>query len=451
MKFKKLKFLILIGSVAISSLQSTKAEAIFASVKSTGMAATAISYPLDSLCGAYNPAGEAYIGDRLDLEGGWVHNWGSANNKGNILLNPITHQPVIDPATGQPVLNPFTNGHFDGMRTKDVFPVNFGINKVWCLGCDFELSTSLIVYNRNYQKTSYKQPLRLLGTSKAGLEYINETVSPIIALKWCDSHTLGISINYQIERIKVNGLENFDHFPTLLNPTGTIAPGHVTNRGYDYAHGWGVTIGYLGRITDCLSIGVTYQPKTKMSRMDKYKGFLAQRGRLDVPQKIGAGISYRFMGCVVAAFDVEHIQWSQVKSLHNPLIPKDPAIPGLPNLLGTSNGPGFGFRNQWYYRVGLEWTINECWVARVGFRHANAPIKSSQTAVNVLTLDTVEDFITVGGTWNINPCNELSIVYAYGFEHEIHGKNSIPLAFGGGEASLKEQKYALGIAWGWKF
>lgn len=451
MRFKHFKFLAFAGAIAALSAQSNQAEAIFASVKSTGMAATAISYPLDSLCGAYNPAGEAYIDDRVDVEGGWVHDWGSNTTKGNIVLDPVTHQPIINPETGKPEENPFTNGHFEGMRSKDVFPGNLGINKVWCLGCDWELATSLIIYNRNYQKTTYNKPLYLLGTSNAGLEYVNETVSPIVALKWCDSHTLGISVNYQIERVKVNGIQNFDHLPTLTNPTGTIAPGHVTNRGYDYATGWGVTIGYLGRITDCLNIGLTYQPKTKMSRMNKYKGFLAQKGRLDVPEKIGGGISYKFLNCLVVAFDVEYIRWSPVRSLSNPLIAKVTTIPGVPNLLGEDDGPGFGFKNQTYYRVGAEWTINESWVARIGFRHANSPVRPSQTAVNALSLDTVEDFITVGGTWNINQCNELSFFYAYGFENVINGKNSIPAAFGGGEINLKEQKYALGVAWGWKF
>lgn len=440
MEFKKLKFLAYIGSLAALCLHSNQAEAIFASVKSTGMGATSISYPLDTLCGAYNPAGEAFIGDRVDVEAAWVHDWGSATLTGN-KADPVTHLP-------SDTLNPFTNGHFNGMKTKDIYPVNFGINKTWCLGCDWELATSVIVYNRNYQKTTYSQPLFLLGTSNAGLEYLNETISPIVAVKWCDSHSLAISVNYQVERIKANGLQNFDTLATITNPVGTVSPGSVTNRGYDYSTGWGVTIGYLGRFTDCLSVGVTYQPKTKMTRLSKYKGFLAQHGRLDVPQKIGAGISYRFLDCVVLAFDVEHINWKQVKALSNPLLPNGALFP---NPLGSSQGPGFGFRNQWYYRVGLEWTIDENWVARIGYRHANTPIKKSQTAVNVLTLDTVEDFITVGGTWNINPCNELSIVYAYGFENKIKGKDSVPFIFGGGEANLKEQKYALGVAWGWKF
>lgn len=449
MKKCLLNTFVCIGSMMALCMHSTPVEAIFASVKATGMAAACISHPIDSLAGAYNPAGMGDVGDRFDLEAAWVRDRGHARVKGNIALNPITHRPIIDPTTGQPVLNPFTNGKFNGMRTKDVFPVGFGLNKIWCFGCDWHLATGIVVYNRNYQKTTYKHALPLLGTTKAGLEYVNETVSPIVAVTWCNSHTIGVSANYQIERIKVNGLQNFavpvsPFFP--LVPGGSLFPNNVTNRGYGWSTGWGVTIGYLGHITDCLTIGLTYQPKTSMRRIHKYKGFLAEHGKLDIPQKIGAGISYYIMPCLVVAFDVEHIEWDKVKALHNPLLSD-----GILQPLGSSNGPGFGFVNQWYYRFGVEWEVDECWTLRAGYRFANAPIKRHQTAVNLLTLDVVESFATVGATWNVTECNELSIMGAYGFENTIKGKDSIPNFLGGGNIDLTEQKFAIGLAWGLKF
>lgn len=446
MKRRLLHSLVCIGSLITLCFHSTPAEAIFASVKATGMAAACISHPLDSLVGAYNPAGIGDIGDRFDIEGAWVHNRGHIRIKDNILINPATGQPVIDPVTGQPVLNSFTNGKFDGMRDKNFFPVNAGLNKVWCFGCDWHLATGIVFYNRTYQKTSYKEPLLLLGQSKAGLEYLNETVSPIVAITWCNSHTLGVSANYQIERLKVSGLENFDR-PVLPGlPGGSLFPGHVTNRGHGWSTGWGVTIGYLGHITDCLTIGFTYQPETSMRRIDKYKGFLAQHGKLNIPRKIGAGISYYIMPCLVVAFDVENIQWSKIKALHNPLISDGTLQP-----LGASNGSGFGFRDQWFYRFGIEWEVDDCWTLRAGYRFANAPIKRSQTAVNLLTLDTVESFATVGATWYFTECNELSVVGAYGFENTIKGKNSIPGFLGAGEVDLTEQKFAIGLAWGYRY
>lgn len=397
-----------------------QAEAVLASVKSTGMAATAIAYPQDALCAAYNPAGIVWVGDRIDSEIGWLHDTGHAR---------ITDSIV-----------PTVNGRRDGMRTKNVVAPSFGITKNFCCDC-VDIAFGLVLYNRNYQKTTYKNPIALFGTTKPGLEYLHETIAPSVAIRFWNRHSLGVSIDWQIQRLKVNGLQNFD------NPLFSSNPGHVTNRGYSYAQGVTATFGYRLEITDSLAIGLTYQPKTVMHKFRKYSGFLAEQGRLDIPEKIGAGVSWDFLPNWTVCFDWEYIRWSHVKALHNPL-----ALNLFADQLGDDHGSGFGFRNQNYYRVGLEWRINCEFTVRAGFRHANTPIRRSQTAVNTLTLDCVENFITVGGTWNFTPCNELSTFFAYGFEHKVKGKNAIPVVpFGGGNVSLSEQKYALGFALGWKY
>ena len=121
----------------------------------------------------------------------------------------------------------------------------------------------------------------------------------------------------------------------------------------------------------------------------------------------------------------------------------------IANKLGSNDGSGFGFRDQWYYRVGIDYDILDCVTIRAGYRHTNTPIRRSQTAVNALTVDTVEDFITLGATWCINACNEVSFLYAHGFNNKVRGKNSIPTPrFGGGNADLKQYTDVVGIQFG---
>lgn len=416
MKSRCFKLLSCLGLLASFCMQSSSAEAIFASVKSTGMAATCVAYPLDTLVVAYNPAGLADICDRVDGEAAWVRSRGHLEVEGN---------PV-----------PGVNGTRNGFRTKNAYAGNFGISKQ--LPCD--MTVGLALYNRDYQKTTYNTPLILFGTTNAGLEYVHEVLCGTWAIKICDRWNFGISANYHVQRLKVNGLQNFD------NALFSSNPGNVTNRGYSYAQGWNGSVGFRGQVTDDLSIGVAYSPKAHMKRFNKYSGFIAGRGRLNVPQKVNAGIAYQVMPCLVVAFDFEWYNWKQVKGLSNPLLDG-----GVLNDLGLSNGPGFGFRDQYFYRVGADWRINECWTVRAGFRHANTPVRRSQTAVNALSLDCVEDFVTVGATWDFNCCHEFSFVFAWGFDKKVNGSNSIPAGFGGGEANLKEQKYLLGLAWGWKY
>lgn len=447
-----------LGACAALCSWSSQAEAIAASVKSTGMAATAVAYPLDALAAAYNPAGAMEICDRLDVGGYWLHDQGHATLRGNTLDNPLPSPPFPPGSSFSSLfLGGKVNGKFQGFRSHNSYSGDFGFNKR--LGCCNEWAVGVVFYNRNYSKTTYNKNLVLFGKSHAGLEYIHETLSPYVAYQWCDMN-FGISVNIMAQRLKVNGLENFD-MPSPPAPFGTSSVGHVTNKGYDYSWGCSFTLGWQWHVLDCVTIGLVYQPKTNMSRFDKYKGFLSHRGRLDIPPMYAGGIAWRALCNLVFAFDVQYYGWENVKALHQPLIHKGTLQP-----LGSTNGPGFGFRNQVFYRLGVDWQVSEELSLRAGYRYGVCPVRSSQTAVNALTLDTVEQFLTLGATYAINPCHELSGLFAYGFNKKVKGKGSIPpgipnptlaallhqpIGFGGGEADLSANKYVVGISWGWNY
>lgn len=436
MHLKKLYQCLSLGLIAALSTLPSQVEAIFASVKSTGMAATAIAYPQDTLAVAYNPAGMICVGDRVDVEAGWSHSRGHAHVSGNVLPLPPPPFPQI-------------NGKFNLFRTPDAYVGNFGFNSNWCTqlcdGYNLHWTFGVALYNRDYQKVTQNKIQPIFGTSKPGIEYIHEELATSMAFSICEGHSLGLSIDWHIARIKVNGLENFD------SPQASSNPGHVTNNGYNYSNGVGVTVGYFGNFCDWFSVGATYRPKTKMRRYHKYSGFFADHGRLDIPEKIGGGIAINYWPCWTFCFDVEYLRWSKIRSLNNNL------LPGIvtPGSLGTADGAGFGWKDQTFYRIGVEYRFDECWTLRAGFRHANTPTKKSQTAANSLIDDLVENYLTLGLTWNYNPCLEFSAFYAHGFEKKLKGRNVIPptppTPFGGGNVSLSETKDVVGIAIGWNW
>lgn len=440
MKFRCIKMLASMGLFASLCLSISQAEAVLASVKSTSMAAAVIAHPIDALAGAYNPAGMVEVGDRLDVGAYWVNDTGRTEVSGNI-IETLSGGLIPDP-----------NGSFNSMRTKNTYAGDFGINKTFCTEIcnqEWEWSLGLVAYDRNYQKTTYDKPLPLFGTSKAGLEYAQITIAPILAVKINECHSLGIAFNIQVERFKVDGLQNFADpaVNPFLGEVPSVSPSDVTNRGYDYSTGFTPTIGWLWHINECLTFGLTYQPKTSMPKLKKYKGFLAQHGRLDIPQKIGAGIAWQFIPCATVEFDVEHIDWDQVKALKNSVVNSS----GTLNQLGANDGPGFGFRNQLYYRVGLEYEFDDCWTFRAGYRWVRTPFTGKSNGTNLLLDDCVESFFTCGATWNLNECNEISGMFAYGFENTVNGHDAIPIELGGGNVKLKERKFALGFSWGYKF
>lgn len=424
MQLRNFSFLACLG--VLFSLCCKGEAYVLASVKSNGMGQAAIAYPLDTLSIAYNPAGMLMVGDRLDLEFYWMHNKGSSRFSDNI--------------------NSGVNGHFDSLHPKDIFLGAFGIVRQFGVEAPFEWcdcingAIGIVGYDRDFRKTRFKREQPLFGNTRQGFEFALATISPAIAFELGECHSFGISFDWQVERVKLNGLETFDQ------PFISIHQGEGTNRSYNYAHGVTLTLGWRSQIWDCLAFGAVYQPKTHMSRFNKYKGFLV-RGRLDVPEKIGLGFALYPCPCLAICFDAEWLRWNRVRGRSNSLLHDNVLM-----AFGSNNGPGFGFRNQWLYRVGIDYQVDDYWTIRAGFMHANTPLRSSQAFLNSLTLDLVQNYVTVGATWRFNCWNEFSAFFAYGFRHRLEGENAIPLIpFGGGDVNLNERKMVAGLSWGWIF
>jgi len=433
---------LLLVAIAAFSMSTQKAYALLAGTKTTGMAATSVSYPIDAFAGAYNPAAITILPDRVDLGLNWVHFKQDLNVHDNhSILNSIFPNNQL-------------NGHRNAARTPDVYVPEFGAVKHFCFdmcGCPIDLTAGLVVYNRNYLKTTYTRPIPLLGNTRPGLEFLHETVAPMVAIRLWEQHSLGVSVNFNVQRVKVNGLQNF------ANPLFSSSPTNATNKGYNWSTGCGVTLGYLFQPTDCFRVGLSWTPKTGMKKFNKYKGFIANHGEFPTPMRFQAGLSYDIWRCLTVAFDYEYIQWKDIPHLKNLFYPNV-----FTSHLGDKNGAGFGWNHQQhYFRFGAQYSLNDCWDFRIGYRYATQPIKRKSAAVNLLTCDTVQNVLTLGATYHLNCRNEFSILYAHGFSNTVKGDHSIPTeltplppfptlqpVFGGGEADVKQNFNVLGVSWG---
>lgn len=92
---------------------------------------------------------------------------------------------------------------------------------------------------------------------------------------------------------------------------------------------------------------------------------------------------------------------------------------------------------------------------RAGYNHSGQAIPSNRTFYNMLAFSTVQDHLTLGGTWKTSRSGELSAAYIHGFKNTVNGANSIPgglyAAYGGGNANISAAENSLGVAYGWKF
>lgn len=402
-------------------LISATASAFVAGGKAPGMALTGIAFPQDAFAAVYNPAGSADVGTRFDVgcDGLQDHKYLTITNS-DTASNNDNNENVL--------------------KRRVFFNADVAINKIFrtrLLGEWIGWSAGIAVYNRDFIKTKYHKVIALVGTSPPLIEYLHETVTAFAAIKVFPRHNLGISADLHLQRLEIKGFENFD------NATFSTSPGNVTNRGYAKSSGFGFTLGWMWDFSPCLSCGLTYRPHVKMDKFSKYKGFLAQHGKIDIPEKIGGGFSYEFLPRAVVAADVEWLRWRRIKSLDNDFLNEA----GTMNLLGASNGPGFGWHNQVIYRVGVDWGLNECLWFRAGYSYSKCLVRNTETFFNSFLIDLIESTLTFGVTWKFRASSELTFFFLHGLEHQVKGTlTSIPASFGNGQASIRENKDALGLS-----
>lgn len=197
----------------------------------------------------------------------------------------------------------------------------------------------------------------------------------------------------------------------------------------------------VGQITDTVSLGASYQSRTYAQKFYKYKGLFAEGSDFDIQSILGLGIAFKATPDLTIAPDYQRINYNDVNSTGNPLTFSAP--------LGSKNGSGFGWRDVNVYKIGAIFSYSDYLTLRTGFNHGKQPVPSDQTLLNVFAPAIVEDHRTFVGTWKFDNNNELSLSYFHAFEHEVSGKNSIPLPFGGGDANFKMKQDAIRIAYSW--
>lgn len=387
-------------------------------MKAKGMAGVSIANPQDAIAAANNPAGMVFLGNRLDV--------------GLDFFRPIREGDISGNAGGAAI-----NGTYDANDKKNFFIPEFGYNHM----LNSNMSLGVSVYGNGGMNTSYTKAIPLFGTSNAGIDLSQLFIAPTLAMKIGSSNSLGVSLNFAYQRFKATGLENFD------NSTYSSSPGNVTNNGYDSSTGWGVRLGWIGQVTPDFSLGATYQSKTSMGNLDKYKGLFAEHGGFDIPENYGAGFSWKMMPAWTLAGDVKKINYSKVASVGNSV--NCLFVGGC--KLGDNNGAGFGWDDVTVYKIALTYQQSKNLILRAGYSYNKQPIPESQTLFNMLAPAVTTDHLTLGATLGLANNSELTFAYMHAFDNKVSGSNSIPAGFGGGNANLKMYQDSFGVAYGMKF
>lgn len=397
-------------------------------IKAKGMGGASTAMAVDSMGGANNPASMAFVGERYDI--------------GLDLFSP--KRDAQRSGAGFATLN----GKVESESTLFYVP-EFGYNRM--LGKD--LAVGLTVYGNGGMNTNYPQgnfncgagPANMLcGGGPLGVDLSQLIIAPTLAYKLNDRHAVGAALLLGYQQFKAYGLQAFDNAPGF--PPFTGAPGNVTNQGYDRAKGVGLRLGYLGRLSEQLSVGAAYAPKMNMGRFDKYKGLFADGGDFDIPAHFSVGLAFQPMPALTVALDYERIKYSGIKSVGNPSLPAAP--------LGAATGPGFGWGDIDVMRLGLAWRQSEALTLRAGFNKGGNPIQSADVTFNILAPGVVTDHYTAGLSWAVSPKSEISASLMVAARKEVTGSSLFNMVLGAGAAgseTIGMRQTAFGLAWGHKF
>jgi len=240
-------------------------------IKAQGMGGAAIATANDAFAGVNNPAAATFADNQWEL--------------GGALFSPKRSMTRTDPSgmlQGAFVANE-TSG-----RNQFLIP-EFGYNRK----LSGTTAVGLAVYGNGGMNTSYTGASTvcptgmttppamgmnaMCGQGKLGVDLMQLIVAPTFAYKATPEHSLGVSPLLVLQRFEAYGLQGFA--PMSSNSKA------LTNNGKDSSTGVGIRLGYMGKLSDKVSVGATYSPKISMSRLDKYAGLFAEQGKFDIPAR----------------------------------------------------------------------------------------------------------------------------------------------------------------------
>lgn len=373
--------------------------------RSLGMGGTAVANPQDSLVQATNPAGISFLRQRFDGDLEW--------------FSPCRAYSY----TGGPN---FPGDYVVSQRTEFLIPAAGVIKHI-----DDRNSLGVAVFGHGGLNTTYPRDNPVFGNGKINqvleLDYIQMFLTPTYSRAIGCKHAIAVSLVCGFQRLRIKGLQGFQAFSS--------SPNNVTNRGFSWAAGLGARIGWMGELLPNVKFGIAYATKVYMTKFHRYKGLIAEHGKLDSPAEFQAGLSWQLGEKLLLAFDFQHIFFKDVKALGH----KISRI--APGNLGTNEGAGFGWKNTSYYKVGMNYIFNPCWEVRAGYAYGKVPFPSSEIDANILAPTVIKHHLGTGLTYHISDCDELDLAYMFGFENHKQGIS----AFGLGKVKLDLYQHSVNV------
>jgi len=408
MKFTRVFAFMALAGLATSAYATNGYFSHGYGMKAKGMAGASTANHDDAFFGANNPAAAAFAGNRMDL--------------GVDLFSPIREAANSGMGSVESDSNYF------------LVP-EFGYNRM----VNNNLALGVTVYGNGGMNTDYAMNL-LGGTGSLGVDLMQLIIAPTAAYKVNANHSIGVSPLLGYQRFKAEGVDSFAGISSNAAA--------LSNNGYDDAFGYGVRIGYIGKITPTVTIGAAYASKMNFEEFSKYAGLFAEQGDFDIPENYNIGISWQATPQLKVALDYQRINYSGVAAVSNA---SSNFGLGPTGFLGTANGAGFGWDDVDVWKLGIEYKYSQKLTLRAGYSHNDNPINGAdavEATFNILAPAVNEQHATLGFTYTLASGNELTMAYMHAFDNDVSGAR--PGGFGGGTDTIKMYQNSIGIQYSWK-
>lgn len=295
-------------------------------------------------------------------------------------------------------------------------------------------------------------PTGIPHTRELSISQISMLAVPSFAVQVDDRHALGVGLVLGLQTFEAKGLALFGCStpqgaadPGCAVPGGLPAqePAGLTNEGMGKSVAVGLRLGWLWRATAWLDVGVGATTPLKSTRMREYRNLLPNNGAFDQPGEINLGLAWHATPATTVTVDWQRTFYAATRDYGNPG-PQAGMVPRAEQLLGNSNGFGFGWNNQDVYRIGLRHAAGSRLTLRAGYNHGNSPVETDQISFALLNPGIMEQSIHAGLSWRLASGNELTVSLFRGFRERLHGVSVL------GPAQVTHHEYGLGLGYDWR-
>lgn len=349
--------------------------------KAWGMGGASIAYPQDSIASANNPAGIALVGDRIDADLSVIN----APLKAELGANTYKDTALV------------------------LIP-EAGISKTLNSNVAVGISSFSQGLDLNYEKP-------ILGRKNLRNKLTQMVLAPTVTWQFTSGQYLGFSPRIAYQHLDLAGVDGLG----------------ASYNGGDSAYGFGFSVGYLGQMTERLNVGATYSSPIWFQKLRRYENLLP--GALNLPQQAGVGMSYQLNDNFTLAADALWINWSAENAYGNTMTEG--------GTLGQGNGPGFGWKDQYIYRLGGNYKIDDQWAVRAGVSLASKLIDNDQVLMGILAPLNQYDHYSMGATYALSKTWEMTGSYM----HALHNKTTGRGASTGAEIRGDIDYFNIGLAY----